>query len=242
MDTSELDEITKHLAELELYRPQSLSESMQKQSLVAEHKKNLNGLIPEDSDELRRDTEVVSSHIAQCTLPTVNRTQSRRVRLEEKDCLLIRQPLFSMYENVILEDSSQFFGLTGPRGFGKSAFLQYLTTKHIHGSNYLVVFLPVCPDEVGEMKIHLATAFYQGCRIAQLQGYPQLSRLAELGDMVRTCVGFAKGNNKTLLLVIDQMKTEDPQFFHPTINKISNVLRFPRRILPTRRFRLQQRS
>jgi len=143
--------------------------------------------------------------------------------LEEELCLLIRRPLFSQYEATILPSQQQFFGLTGPQGFGKSTFLHYFATKYCFDSAYLVAYLPACPTDVKALKGSLARAFYQGCRIAGLTGYKELTRLDSLFDMLEKCIAFATTKNKTLLLVIDQINTRPREFFDSTINAICNL-------------------
>ena len=90
-------------------------------------------------------------------------------------------------------------------------------------SAYLVAYLPACPTDVKALKGSLARAFYQGCRIAGLTGYKELTRLDSLFDMLEKCIAFATTKNKTLLLVIDQINTRPRDFFDSTINAICNL-------------------
>jgi hypothetical protein len=163
------------------------------------------------------------SHFAESTLPKVLRTQHNRFRLEEEDFLLIRQPFFSQYERAVLSSQQQFFGLTGPQGFGKSTFLHYFATKYCCGGDYIVAYVPVCPTDTKPLKKTLAEAFYRGCQIAGHTGYKELTCLDSLYDMVRKCARFAASEQKTLLLLIDQMKVDPQDFFSSTIDAICNM-------------------
>ena len=239
MDTTERDVVRGKLAELERWSAASLQEVIQKQQLVDKYNEKLDNFISGTStetaqvllewrrvsNELRtiRNGNDDSSLIAPTTLPKVLRTQRNRVRLEEELCLLIRQPLFSQYEATIIPSQRQFFGITGPQGFGKSTFLHFLATKYCFDSDYLVVYLPACPTQTEPLKISLARAFYQGCRIAELSGYKELTRNVSLYDMLLECIAFAELNNKTLLVVIDQMKNEPRDFFDSTVDDICNL-------------------
>jgi len=173
--------------------------------------------------ELNQVGNSSSSHISPRVLPEVIRTQSDRFRLEQMSCLLIRQPLFSAYEGVIFQRTTQSFALTGPQGFGKSAFLHYLATKYCHNKGFLVAFVPVCPSETNHLKKAIAAAFYRGCRIAELTEYKELTCLDDLGMMLEKCAGFASSKGKMLLLVIDQMKYRNQAFFDATTREISSV-------------------
>ena len=215
MDTTERDVVRGKLAELERWSAASLQEVIQKQQLVDKYNEKLDNFISGTStetaqvllewrrvsNELRtiRNGNDDSSLIAPTTLPKVLRTQRNRVRLEEELCLLIRQPLFSQYEATIIPSQRQFFGITGPQGFGKSTFLHFLATKYCFDSDYLVVYLPACPTQTEPLKISLARAFYQGCQIAELSGYKELTRNVSLYHMLLECIAFAELNNKTLL-------------------------------------------
>ena len=138
-------------------------------------------------------------------------TQHNRVRLEAQRFLLIRQPIFSRYEAAILDDPRQFFGLVGPQGFGKSAFLYCFAVKYSAAPEYLVVFLPEFPpDATSFLHKSLARAFYRGCRIAQLTGYATLDD--DLGTMIQKFSDFAAENGKKLILVIDQMNANASHF------------------------------
>lgn len=234
MDTTDRDAMTAQLANLERWSATSLPEEMQKQNLVAQQKESLNNLIPEvmspDSEEqwrqvaavLKSDMILDSSHISTITLPTVHRAQSDRVRLEQTKCFVIRQPLFSEYEHSIFHDG-QIFALTGPQGFGKSAFLQYLASKYCREDGYLVVYVPVCPSTMNDLKRVLAAAFYRGCRIAELGGYKELTLIDDLGDMLHKCVDFATSKGRVLLLVIDQMKYKEQELFAAATKAIHSV-------------------
>ena len=114
------------------------------------------------SNDLRANAnnqqDVLFSSLAPTTLPRVERTQRNRVRLEVEDFLLIRQPIFSQYETSILQQSSnhQFFGLTGPEGFGKSAVLHYFAAKYCADPVYLFIYLTWCPYDTHTLKRYLA--------------------------------------------------------------------------------------
>lgn len=234
MDTTDRDAMTAQLANLERWSATSLTEEMEKQKLVAQQKDSLKNLIPEvmspDSEEqwrkvaavLKADTIFDSSHISTITLPTVHRAQSDRMRLEQTKCFMIRQPLFSQYEHSIFHDG-QIFALTGPQGFGKSAFLQYLASKYCHDDGYLVVYVPVCPSTMDDLKRVLAAAFYRGCRIAELGGYKELTLIDDLGNMLHKCVGFATSKGRVLILVIDQMKYKEQELFAAVTKAIHSV-------------------
>lgn len=149
------------------------------------------------------------------------RTQRNRIRLEQTDFLLIRQPIFSRYEQVILSHSVwRYFGLTGPQGFGKSAFLHYFATKYCNHPSYIVIYVPWCPDNTKTLKEELAKAFYRGCRIAGLGNYKELTRIDSIDDMIKRCRDFAASNGRQILVVIDQMKTQPPGFFNSTVNDL----------------------
>lgn len=144
--------------------------------------------------------------------------------MEQRDCLLICQTTFAAHEDIIFQEGTQAFALTGPQGFGKSAFLHYLAAKYCHHNGFLVVFVPVCPSDEDLLLVKLANAFYQACRIANLQNYRQLRRLDGLVGMLEKIYRFAGGNGKTLLLVIDQMEVREQAFFAPTTTKIGNFV------------------
>lgn len=180
------------------------------------------------SSELRSHStsrrSLQESHFAQSCLPKVMRTQHDRLRLEEEDYLLIRQPAFANYEGVVLPSQQQFFCLTGPQGFGKSTFLHYFATKYCCHAAYLVVYLPACPTETHHLQYDVAQAFYRGCRIAELTQYKELRFSDTLYDMLQKCIDFAASKQKILLLVIDQMKsTEEREFFDSTIRTLCDL-------------------
>lgn len=179
------------------------------------------------SSELRSHSNsrraLTESHFSQSCLPKVMRTQHDRLRLEEEDYLLIRQPAFSNYEGAVLPSQQQFFSLTGPQGFGKSTFLHYFATKYCCHAAYLVVYLPACPTETHHLQYDVAQAFYRGCRIAELTQYKELQFSDTLYDMLQKCIDFAASKQKILLLVIDQMKTEEREFFDSTIRTLCDL-------------------
>ena len=239
MDTSEREEVVRH----QQYANSALASGTASAGdlatllqLKAGYKNQLANLIPEAanlgegvsdwrrvSNELRTNQNGNGvSRIAPTTLPTADRTQHNRVRLEEELFLLIRQPVFSQYEASILRSHKHFFGLTGPQGFGKSAFLHYLSAKYCNDPGYLVVYLPWCPIETNSLKRKLALAFYRGCRIAGLTGYKELTLVDSLTVMMQKCSDFAASNRRQLLLVIDQMKTQPPEF-RSTVDAIRAV-------------------
>jgi hypothetical protein len=204
--------------------------------LEAVYENKLENFIPEAADsterinkwrqvsiELKSNHSEIDSHFAQSTLPKVRRTQNNRFRLEEEDFLLIRQPFFLQYERAVLSSQKQFFGLTGPQGFGKSTFLHYFATKYCYGHDYIVVYLPVCPTDTDQLKETLAEAFYRGCQIAELSGYKELTSLDTLLKILNKCAKFAASKQKTLLLLIDQMRLDPQDFFRSTTDAICNM-------------------
>lgn len=237
MDTSEREGIVRDLGLVQSSLVPGAADLATLLQLKAGYQEKLANFIPEAvnlgegvsdwqrvSNELRTNQNGNGvSRLAPTTLPAVERTQHNRVRLEEELFLLIRQPIFSQYEKMILQSNRQFFGLTGPQGFGKSAFLQYISAKYCNDPGYLVVYLPECPTEINSLQRKLALAFYRGCRIAGLVGYEELTLVDTLTDMIQKCCNFATLNRKQLLLVIDQMKTQPRGFFNSTINGIRNV-------------------
>ena len=233
-DSSDRERAQRLLAELTKHTVSAV-ELMQVHAQMAAYNKEINNYVVEDQPAdaglvewrqvaavLKADTIFYSSHISTRTLPTVHRAQSDRERLEQTKCFLIRQPLFLEYERSILHDG-QIFALTGPQGFGKSAFLQYLVAKYCHDEGYLVVYVPVCPSTMDDLKRVLAAAFYRGCRIAELRGYKELTLIDDLGHMLHKCVDFAKSKGRVLLLVIDQMKYKEQELFAAAAKAIHSV-------------------
>lgn len=172
------------------------------------------------------DPEYVAPYFTRSTLPGVRRPQKGRQRLEVERFMLVRQ-MFSDYEDIILQSQAQqFFGLTGPQGFGKSAFLHYFVTKYRRLNNdYLVVYIPVCPNSGTALERELVQAFYFACRIAQLSGYPQQKLVGDgnLYSRFVQMIEFARTKDRTILLVIDQMKNKPTEFFEQTLTNITDV-------------------
>ena len=239
MDRTEREEVVRHQQYADSALASGTGDVAQLLQLAAGYKNQLANFIPEPADsteamdewrrvsaELRSSNHSENdSHFAHSTLPKVQRTQKDRFHLEQEDFLLIRQPFFLEYERaVLLSQQVQFFGLTGPQGFGKSTFLHYFATKYCCGGDYVVMYLPVFPNDTDTLKIDLAEAFYRGCRIAGLTGYKELTRLDDLTFLIRKCADFAASKQKTLLLFIDQVKLHPQDLFQSTIhNAISNM-------------------
>jgi len=131
-----------------------------------------------------------------------------------------------MYENTILDPSQNFFGLTGPKGFGKSAFLHYFAAKYCADPSCLVAYVPWYHPNLKTLERSLAHAFYKGCRISGLTGYKELTYNDSLVDMMQYCSDFAFRNEKHLLLIIDQMKpnpAEVTHVFNTAVNELLQV-------------------
>ena len=240
MDTTERQGIERDLAIIErALQQQPPADALAGLQFQQNLQDRLNNLIPQTDElsaeilhgwrQVSNDLRTVqngnddSSFLAPTTLPKVFRTQNNRVRLEEELCLLIRQPFFAAYEAAVVQSQQQFFGITGPQGFGKSPFLHYFATKYCAEGTHLVVYLPSCPTTTEALKDHLAQAFYQGCQIAELNGYKELTLSNSLSEMLVVCIEFAVLKNKRLLLLIDQMKTEPQALFDSTIDAIGNL-------------------
>eukprot|EP00978_Attheya_sp_CCMP212_P039176 scaffold201402_cov31-Attheya_sp.AAC.1 len=114
-------------------------------------------------DAIMSVTDTDHSTILRETLPTTGNQVSKRVRIEQNNYLMVRQPIFMRYEHAVFqEESRNFIGITGPQGFGKSVFLHYLATKRAFGGSNLVVWVPFCPPIEKFFKLVLAQAFYTG--------------------------------------------------------------------------------
>jgi pantothenate kinase-related protein Tda10 len=75
-------------------------------------------------------TDQSTSTILQVMLPKTGNQVAKRIRIEQKQYLMVRQPIFMQYEHAVFEeDDLNFIAMTGPQGFGKSVFLHYLATK-----------------------------------------------------------------------------------------------------------------
>jgi hypothetical protein len=164
------------------------------------------------------------TEISRSTLPKVGGTQSggKRRRIEQKDFVLIRQPLFQEYEHNIFNDQAQnFLGLTGPQGFGKSVFLHYLATKRAFDGAHIVVFVPVVFTALISFKEALGRAFYRGCAAQKLANIPFVKKsdtvLASLSRMRK----FAFDRQKTLVIIVDQLKLS-LEYFAETVNSMQS--------------------
>lgn len=90
-------------------------------------------------------------------------------------------------------------------------------------NDYLVVYIPACPKSSTALERKLAHAFYFACRIAQLSGYPQQKLVGDLSSMFVQMIEFASTKDRTILLVIDQMKNKPTEFFEQTLTIITDV-------------------